>query len=158
MLFHIREVHHQGERVWVARKGSCYAGIKWNGLTNGGWVAVREGVGQWQMGGGPRYKRERGLVWEWDRIEFGMMMEAARTSETSVGIDLTTRQHSQKTLNFILAAVRTWNLTHAFFLLCAHVLLLLLFLFMWGGDDDLLFIIKETSVVVSLCKETNRSC
>jgi hypothetical protein len=36
-----------------------------------------------------------------------LMMEAARTSETSVDIDLRTRQYIPETLNFILAAVRT---------------------------------------------------
>jgi hypothetical protein len=41
-----------------------------------------------------------------------LMMEAARTSETSVD-NYFTRYTSQKTnLNFIFAAVRTWNLTH----------------------------------------------
>jgi hypothetical protein len=36
-----------------------------------------------------------------------LMMEAVRTSETSVNIYLTTGRYSQKSLNFILAAVRT---------------------------------------------------
>jgi hypothetical protein len=40
-----------------------------------------------------------------------LMMEAVRTSETSVNFSVTTRRYIPKTLNFILAVVRTWNLT-----------------------------------------------
>jgi hypothetical protein len=44
-----------------------------------------------------------------------MMMEAASTSETSVNFYQTTwRTTSQKTAVFVIAAVRTWNLTSLF--------------------------------------------
>jgi hypothetical protein len=44
-------------------------------------------------------------------VDRPLMMEAVRTSETSVDNHFT-RQYNQKTtLNIILAAVRTWNLT-----------------------------------------------
>jgi hypothetical protein len=36
-----------------------------------------------------------------------LMMEAVRTSETSVNFNVTTQRCIQKSLNFILAAVRT---------------------------------------------------
>jgi hypothetical protein len=41
------------------------------------------------------------------QVLIALMMEAVRTSETLVNINLTTRQYIQKTLNFILAALRT---------------------------------------------------
>jgi hypothetical protein len=40
-----------------------------------------------------------------------LMMEAERTSETSVYFNETTRRYFQKAVIFILAAVRTSNLT-----------------------------------------------
>jgi hypothetical protein len=41
-----------------------------------------------------------------------MVVEAARTSETLVDIQLRIWQYSQKTPSFMLVAVRTWNLTY----------------------------------------------
>jgi hypothetical protein len=42
------------------------------GLTNGEWVTIGEEVGQWQTGAGHN-RRERGVVWESDRIEIGLL-------------------------------------------------------------------------------------
>jgi hypothetical protein len=45
------------------------------------------------------------------RAIIALMIEAVHTSETSVNINLTTKRYIPEYFNFILAAVRTLNLT-----------------------------------------------